>query len=204
MTSRRALACTLLAALLVGPPGPWCPQARAEDDPPYDVEQEELKGESPPFKLERPSDSWLFIKLDALREQIRKQGGDTSGLQNLKGRLWWGAAKANVFLYAYPDRGEAELEALAKNRLEQIKGNLIEPQVKSFKPARIGKRPAFVFEIEGKPPRVGADPVVLVIAMAVRPEDKQVFEVIMEVAGNGRVADAKKDFAKLLKQKLKI
>jgi hypothetical protein len=197
--SRTTFAPLLLASSLV-----LALPAAAEEDPPYDVEQEELKGDAPPFKLERPSDSWLFIKLDVLKEQVQKQGGDTSGFTNLKGRLWWGAAKANLFLYAYPDRGDAELEAQAKGRLERIKQNLLEPQVKSFKAARIGKRPAFVFEIEGKPPRVGADPVVLLVAMASRPEDKQMFEVIMEVAGNGRVEEAKKDFSKLLKQKLKI
>lgn len=199
--SKLPLAGALAAALLLA--APLAP-LRAEDDPPYDVDQDKLDGEDPAFRLERPTDSWLFIKLDQLREQVRKQGGDTSGFQNLKGRLWWGSAKANIYFYAYPDRGDQELEAMARSRLERVKGNLIEPQVKSFKSSRIGKRPAWVFEIEGKPPRVGAEPVTLIIAMAVRPEDKQVFEVIMEVAGDGKVADAKKDFGKLLKSKLKI
>ena len=179
--------------------------ALAEDEPPYDVEQEELKSEAPPFKLERPSDSWLFIKLDLLKEQLRKKGEDTSGMQTLKGRLWWGAAKADIYLNVWPSPdGSEDVEAVGKARLEALQKNLLEPQVKSAKLKPVGKRAAYVFELEGKPPRQGAQPITIVQAVVLRPEDKQVFVITLEVAANGRVEDAKKDFQKLLRSKLKV
>lgn len=196
--NQRALPGLLAVVLLAAP-------IAAEEEPPYDIEQKEVTSEKPPFKLERPNDSWLFIKLDKLQEQLRAKGEDTTGFRNLRARLWWGAAKANLFLFAYGDPSAKDLEALGKARLERVKGNLEEAKVKSAKMSRIGKRQAFVFELEGKPRRAGAKPLVLMFAISIREEDAHVFEVSMEVeAENERAKEAREDFQKLLKSKLKL
>lgn len=192
---------TLLAVAVALPLTPL----RAEEEPPYDVDQKEVVSEKPPFKLERPNDSWLFIKLDKLQERLRARGEDTTGFRNLRARLWWGAAKANLFFFGYADPSARDLEALGKARLEQVKGSLLDSKVKSAKMARIGKRPAFVFEVEGRPRREGAKPLVVVYAISIREEDAHVFELQLEAeAGNERIKDAREDFQKLLKSKLKL
>ena len=160
----------------------------ADDDPPppYDDKQSEFKTDAPPLKVERPTESWYFLKLDELKKQCEERKQDTSGFQNLKARLYWGLGRANVYLYAQADPNAKDLEALGKARLDRIKNQLREVKVKSQGAGRVGKRAAYLFELEGKPPRDGAQAVTIMAAVVIREEDHQVFDVVLEVQPGGR------------------
>lgn len=200
MTRVRPAVLLLAGALVALPAG----ALRADDEePPYDIDQEELESDAPPFKVKRPNDSWVFIDLDAMRERERAAGRDTSGYETLQARLWWGVAKANVFVHAYPygvNRAEPPTpEELGRPQLEAVQRSLEEAEVKGAGGGRLGRRRAFLFEVEGTN-RVSGERVLIMRAITYRPEDNQVFVVSLECAREDMAKDAKKDFAKLLRR----
>ncbi|MCA8923714.1 MAG: hypothetical protein KDD82_18025 [Planctomycetes bacterium] len=177
--------------------------AAADDsEPPYDLEREEFKCESPPFLLERPSDSWVFLKLDVLQERARAEGQDPSGFETLKAQLWWGAAKASIYVRAFPDgvhrREPPTSDLFADGQLEHLQRALSEAELKKRGPAKVGKRLATILEVEGK--NAAGDPWLVQEAVVYRPEDLTVFVISLEGPAGERTKDLRKQFKKLLKK----
>jgi len=189
-------ACLALAACLA------LGSALADDsEPPYDLEREELVCESPPFKLERPSDSWVFLKLDVLQERARAEQRDPSSFETLKAQLWWGDAKASIYVRAFGDRVHrrepATSDTFAEGQLQHLLGALGDAELKKRTHAKVSKRVATVLEVQGKNGD-GKDWLVQE-AVVYRQQDVQIFVISLEGPAD-RAKDLRKQFKKLLKK----
>jgi len=172
------------------------------EEPPYDIEQEELESEEPPFELKRPNDSWVFIDLEAMRERAEARRQDTSGYATLKGRLWYGGARSNIYVHVFPSSGPApELQALGEGYVERTRNSLRDAEVLAQGAGRVGRRRAWLLEVEGQPPtRLDAPRIRILRAVLHRPEDDVVFVFTLECELLDRYDDAKEDFMKLLRK----
>lgn len=194
MIRRATLACAALCLV----------SAFAQDaEPPYDLEREELTCESPPFKLERPSDSWVFLKLDVLQERARAEGQDPTSFETLKAQLWWGAARASIYVRAFGDpvhrREPATSDTFADGQIEHVLRALgQDAKLEKRGHAKVAKRVATVFEVEGQT-RDGK-PWLVQQAVIYRAEDLQVFVLSLEGPADDRPKDLRKQFKKLLKK----
>lgn len=176
--------------------------ARADDDDlPY-LEGDTQKCATPAMLLKRPHDGWQFVDLEKLRKKAEGLGEDTKGYQNLRFRLWFGAKRAEVFVWSWIDEEPREqpltTESFALLKIEHLKGAFEKPKLKKPKLVKFGKRPGVFFTIQGKLREGTKKDHAILCAVCVREEDKSVAVIQLECAPKN-AKGLKKDFLKLLK-----
>ena len=196
----------LLALLVTMSSGlPLLHAARAQEDPSDDtpfLEGETQESAQPPLRVTRPSDSWQFVDLERARTQAQARGEDISGYKTLRFRLWYGAARSNIFVHAWVDEvvrdGPPDPEVLARGMVEGLKSHLEGMKVKAFGRGRVGRRVGALFEVQGKNVRQGKD-VAILRAVVYRPEDRAIVTVALECPAE-EVDKVRKDFKALLRK----
>ncbi len=172
-----------------------------DDDLPF-LKGEIQKCESPQMLLKRPHDGWQFVDLEKLRLKAKGLGEDTKGYRNLCFRLWFGAKRAEVFVWSWIDEESREqpltTESFALIKIEHLKGVFEKPKLKKPKLVKFGKRPGVFFTIEGTLREGTKKPHAILCAVCVREEDKTVAVIQLECDPKHAKA-LKKDFLKLLK-----
>lgn len=196
------LVLTLALAGLVSPTGsaPAAAQDADGEDPTDDtfLQGDDLVVEDPPLKLTRPSDSWQLLNLDALRRKMAERNRALP--EELKARMWYGAARANVFVHAFRDPQAdppSEAAAVAAAQIEQLKKVLgAATEVRGPGQVRVGARVGVMFEAHGA---LAGKPHVIMRAVVVRPDDRQIITLTLECPPD-RLKDLRKDWKKLLKK----
>lgn len=179
------------------------PAAPAADDTPF-IEGDKVDVETPPCRLERPSDSWQFVNLEVTRRQAIEQKQDVSGYATLKARLYHGRTRSNIFVKAEPDnvhRAEPPKPAdLARPMAEGLVAALTDGKLEQQGAVRVGAREGWLFEVKGTP-KQGNDPKPIVILRAVvyRAEDHQLFTITLEGPAD-KASELRKDLLKMLKK----
>jgi hypothetical protein len=209
---RRSPGVLLLSAALLAAPAATTAQdepkkpAAAEPAAPAEpfLQVDKVDVETPPCRIERPSDSWLFLDLEVMRRQAIEQKQDVSGYATLKARLYHGRTRSNIFVKAEADvvhRAEPPKAAdLAKPMADGLVAALTDGKLEQQGAARVGAREGWLFEVRGKPKDPpNAAPVVIVRAVVYRPEDHQIFTITLEGPAE-KAADLRKDLLKLLKK----
>lgn len=192
------------AAVTFVPPAPAGAQDQpADEEPPFLEGQDRVDVQTPPLRLERPSDSWQFLNLEVLERKARDAGQDVSGYQTLKARLWHGSTRSNIFVHAVPDlvhRAAPPTPAeLARPMVEGLVRQLVDGKLEQEGAARVGPRAGWIFEIHGKPRADAPAPVAIVRAVTYRAEDHHMFTFTLEGPVE-KIAQLKRDFMKLLKK----
>jgi hypothetical protein len=185
----------LLAALLV------CTPALAQDDSPF-LEGDTAKSDQPPVALKRPSDSWQFVDVEKLRAQGKVQDG------RLKFQLWYGAARAAIFVRAWIGSNPQDQSSPAQEQADRSKrelGQIIrQAKFSKLKGIRVGRRAGVWLEVTGKVPqqrdRTKLRDIMIVQAFCFRPDDNAMLVFSMEFSDTSRAKALVKDFKKLLKK----
>jgi hypothetical protein len=176
--------------------------AQGDDEPDLiDIERDELECATPPSKWKRPSDSWQFLDLDAMRERMAARGENVRSLDGVAARLWFGSAQGNIVVRVrpHPSHTPPELETLGQQEAQAYVGVVADGELKKLGGTRVGKRPAVRFEIEGK--NGDGQEIVLIGAVTYRAEDNQIFTVLLDVlAESSQLKTVKKDFKTFLKK----
>lgn len=180
------------------------PKAPAPEDPPFLEGQDRVDVEAPPMRLERPSDSWMFLNLEVLQRRARDARQDVSGYQNLKARLWHGSTRSNIFVHAQPDtvhRAEPPTAAeLAGPLMQGLVQALVDGKVEQQGAVRVGGREGWSFEVHGRSRGEANAPLMAIMrAVAYRNEDHQIFMFTLEAPAD-KIGPLKRDFGKLLKK----
>lgn len=209
---RRFLGVLLSAAVLAVPAAspaqdePKAEPKKAEPDPdaPPFLEVDRVDIETPPCRIERPSDSWQFVNLEVMHRKAIEAKQDVSGYVTLKARLFHGRTRTNIFVKVEPDvvhRAEPPKPTdLAKPMIDGFVAALVEGKLVKQGSVQVGAREGWLFEVRGKPrDPAGAPPIVLVRAVVYRPEDHQLFTITLEGPAD-RAADLRKDLLKMLKK----
>lgn len=161
------------------------------------------KCESPQMLLKRPHDGWQFVDLEKMRLKAEGLGEDTKGYRNLRFRLWFGAKRAEVFVWSWIDEENREqpltTESFALIKIEHLKGVFEKPKLKKPKLVKFGKRPGVFFTIQGTLREGTKKPHAILCAVCVREEDKTLAVIQLECDPK-HAKTLKKDFLKLLKQ----
>lgn len=172
-----------------------------DEDPPY-LEGETQKCATPAMLLKRPHDGWQFVDLEKLRKKAEGLGEDTKGYRNLRFKLWFGAKRAEVYVWSWVDEETREqpltTESFALIKIEHLKGAFEKPKLKKPKLVKFGKRPAVFFTIQGKLKEGTKKSHAILCAVCVREEDKSVAVIQLECEPK-HAKSLKKDFLKLLK-----
>lgn len=188
------------------------PAALAQDEPAEDspfLEGDKIELEDPPLRLSRPNDSWQFIDVEKIKAKRRAQGLNNAGYATLCAQLWYGAARANLFVRcwkaaALPQGDKAADDLLADGFQRELEGILKNPKLGKRKRVKVGKRAGIWFEIQGEAPDP-RDPdkmVTLTIIKIVvfRPEDNAILTLSLEFSDPKRAKALGKDLKKLLKK----
>jgi hypothetical protein len=208
------LAC--LAAVALAAPSALCTRSDAQDakkgdaqdakadDEPILVGQERFDCQEPPFRLERPSDSWQFLDLAVLERKAREAHQDTSGYQALKARLWQGATRANIYVYVQPDlvnrAAPPEPAELGQPIAQGLVAALLDGKLEQEGAVRVGSRAGWTFEVHGRPHEpANAPPIAVLGTVVYRPEDHQIFKLTLECP-EAELGRLKRDYAKLLRK----
>lgn len=195
----------MFAALLVSAAALAAPPVEAQDEPPFLEGLDTLEVETPPFRLQRPSDSWMFLDLAALERQAEAQRLDTSGYRTLKARLWLGASRANIYVHVTPDpyanrATPPTAQELAAPQRDGLVRALLEGRLEGEGAVRVGQREGWSFEVHGRPrDPADAPPVAILRTLVYRVEDRQIFQLTLE-GPLDRAAALKRDYAKLLRK----
>lgn len=195
-------AATLAVPVPVGAQGE--PKAPAAEDPPFLEGQDRVDIETPAMRVERPSDSWMFLNLEVLQRQAREARQDVSGYQNLKARLWHGSTRSNIFVHAQPDTVNRPTpptaQELAGPLMQGLVQALTDGKVEQQGAVRVGAREGWSFEVHGRPRGEANAPLVAIMrAVAYRNEDHQLFMFTLEAPAD-KIGALKRDFGKLLKK----
>lgn len=179
------------------------PCAAAEDGDPGDdlfLEGDKQTCEDPPFRIERPNDSWRFIDVRKLEAQASARREDVSVYERLRYRLWYGSARANIYVTAWKDDQSREepltAEGFASTQIEGLRPVLGEMVVVRTAATKVGKRAGALFEVRGT---LRGKPHAIVQAIVVRPEDHAIVLLSLECAPDD-VKDLMKDFKTFLKK----
>jgi hypothetical protein len=180
------------------------PKAPAPEDPPFLEGQDRVDIETPAMRVERPSDSWMFLNLEVLQRQAREARQDVSGYLHLKARLWHGSTRSNIFVHAQPDtvnRAEPPTpQAIAEPLMQGLVQALTEGKVEQQGAVRVGNREGWSFEVHGRPRGEPNGALVAIMrAVVYRNEDHQIFMFTLEATAD-KIGPLKKDFGKLLKK----
>lgn len=169
-----------------------------------------LKGDTftckaPPLRLKRPHDSWLFVDIEKAKAKRREEGLPLDGYGTLKFQLFYGAARANIFVHAWNNPLKVSLERVATHHRDTVVSNLRDGEVKTTKKVRVGKQVGTYFEISGNVPdptdNTKLKAITILTATAYRDADKAVVTLELRFdAGSPRAKDLAKDFKKLLKK----
>ncbi|MBX3472162.1 MAG: hypothetical protein KF878_35365 [Planctomycetes bacterium] len=198
--ARAAFAFALVAAASAA-----LPVVAQDDEPPFLEGQDRVECQEPPLRVERPSDSWMFINLEVMQRRAEQARQDVSGYRTMRARLWHGSTRSNIFVHATPDHVRrtapppaAELaRPMAEGLVAALEGGKLEGQGAT----RVGAREGWMFEVHGRPRGRDAEAGAIAIVRAVvyRPEDSHVFTFTLEGPAE-KIAQLKRDFVKLLKK----
>ena len=177
---------------------------------PVSAQEGFLEGDSftckaPPLRLKRPHDAWLFVDLEKAKAKRREDGLSLDGYGTLKFQLYFGAARANLYVHAWNNPLKVSLERVSTHHRDSVVSNLRDGEVKKTKKVRVGKQVGTYYEISGNV----ADPrdntklkaITILTAAAYREADKAVVTLELRFdANNKRAKELAKDFKKLLKK----
>jgi hypothetical protein len=195
---------TLLSALALPALAP-APALAQDDDAEVDDDSSFLgvdkhTCQDPPIRLTRPNDAWQFVDL----AKVYAQRG---GAGNLKFQLWYGAARASIYVRAFklsPSAKLPELDGLVDGGVAELTKALQEAKVTAKKGAKVGKRPAALYAMEGKAPhprrRTELRTVFITRVVCTRKEDNTVLVIQLEHSDSSRASALGKDLKKLLKK----
>ncbi len=195
-----------VALLLLAPVAPA--QDEPEEASTY-LEGDKVKVDDPPLRHTRPNDSLQYINNEKVKEQRRAQGLSNADYTNLRAHLWYGAARASVYVRCWkgaaPARGDKPAnELLADSFQRELQGILRNSKLGKRKRVKVGKRPGIWFEIQGEAPdprdRDKTITLTIMKVVAYRAEDKAILTVALEFSDPKRAKALAKDLKKLLKK----
>ncbi|MCO5165156.1 MAG: hypothetical protein M9894_02155 [Planctomycetes bacterium] len=181
------------------------PAGAQDDEPPFLEGQDRVDCQEPPLRVERPSDSWMFINLEVMQRRAEQARQDVSGYRTLRARLWHGSTRSNIFVHATPDNvrrtSPPAAAELARPMAEGLVGALEGGKLEAQGATRVGAREGWMFEVHGRPRGrdENAGAIAIVRAVVYRPEDGHVFTFTLEGPAE-KIAQLKRDFVKLLKK----
>ncbi len=201
------LTLVLLALALLTAPALGQQEDGADDDSPF-LGVSKAKVDDPPLGVSRPNDSWQFVDLDKVKVQLSAQGRSLAAYRTLKFQLWYGAARATIFVRAWklPQKpsGKPADEQVAEARITELRSVLKDAKVGKRKRTHVGKRAGIWFEVSGKAPKpqnpTELHDLVIYSVVGYRPQDMAVVMASIEFSDTKRAKALAKDFKKLVKK----